>query len=114
MSNVLWAKKHEVLALGKRGHLKFLLEDEDGLAFTIASGTFDLIRKDGTGTKLVDGNALNVLVGGKGVEGFVLAAQATEAGEFLAHYDLVLASSEEQVVLQKVSIKDTEATATVP
>lgn len=113
MSNVLYAQRSEILALDKQGLLKLEIEDMDGDPFTIVSGTFDLIRKDGTGIKIIDGKALNVLVGAKSVEGVVTALQATPAGEYMAHYDLVLASNEEQVVIQKVFIVDTEAKATV-
>ena len=116
MSNVLYAQRSEVLALGKQGLLKIELEDMDRDPFTIVSGTFDLIAKDGKtpATKIIDGKALNVLVNDKSVEGVILAGEATPAGEYMAHYDLVLASNEEQVVIQKVFIVDTEAKVSVP
>lgn len=113
--NVLRLKKTREIALGFEARVGAGLEEEDAETFVISSGVFDVIDKLGA-KGVISGKALTVLTGSKKTEGTILAAETTSlgAGEFTVEYEITLSTGQAVIVLEKLIIKDTEGTATVP
>lgn len=103
--NIIRIRPDERIDLGTEKHHVIDFSERNGRAFTIASGTWDLIRKSDQ-TKKVTARSLTVLTPATSTQGDALTADTDEAGEFLLVVRLVLSTGEQVTAIQDWIIED--------